>query len=139
MYGQDLNGTGTGSVSGGRPAPKSSFFGIVDTAGFEKDVYYLYQSQWNDDVNTLHVLPTWNKEDIPVQNGNVQVDVFTDAYKVELYVNNKLVGTKTSTEHTTAAGYKYYTFENDSLYPTFNVKYEEGTIEAKAYDKDGKS
>ncbi|TGY42394.1 DUF4982 domain-containing protein [Clostridium sartagoforme] len=131
------NGTGSGSVSGGRPAPKSSFFGIVDTAGFEKDVYYLYQSQWNDDVNTLHVLPTWNKEDIPVQNGNVQVDVFTDAYKVELYVNNKLVGTKTSTEHTTAAGYKYYTFENDSLYPTFNVKYEEGTIEAKAYDKDG--
>ena len=131
------NGTGTGSVSGGRPAPKSSFFGIVDTAGFAKDVYYLYQSQWNDDVNTLHVLPTWNREDIQVQNGNVQVDVFTDAYKVELYVNNKLVDTKTSTEHVTAAGYKYYTFENDSLYPSFNVKYEEGTIEAKGYDKDG--
>ena len=132
------NGTGTGTVGGGKgAAPKSSFFGIVDTAGFEKDVYYLYQSQWNDDVNTLHVLPTWNREDIPVSNGNVQVDVFTDAYKVELYVNNKLVGTKTSTEHTTDAGYKYYTFENDSLYPSFNVKYEEGTIEAKGYDKNG--
>lgn len=131
------NGIGTGSVSGVGAAPKSSYFGIVDTAGFEKDVYYLYQSQWNDDVNTLHILPTWNEEDIPVSNGNVQVDVFTDAYKVELYVNNNLVGTKTATEHTTGAGYKYYTFDNDSLYPSFSVKYEKGTIEAKGYDKDG--
>ena len=131
------NGIGTGSVSGAGAAPKSSYFGIVDTAGFEKDVYYLYQSQWNDDVNTLHILPTWNEEDISVSNGNVQVNVFTDAYKVELYVNNKLVGTKTATEHTTGAGYKYYTFDNDSLYPSFNVKYEKGTIEAKGYDKNG--
>ncbi len=131
------NGTGPGSVSGGNPAPKSSYFGIVDTAGFEKDVYYLYQSQWNDDVNTLHVLPTWNEEDIPVQNGNVQVDVFTDAYKVELYLNGRLIDTKISTEHITDAGYKYYTFENDSLYPSFTVPYEAGTIEAKGYDKEG--
>ncbi|WP_195429051.1 glycoside hydrolase family 2 TIM barrel-domain containing protein [Clostridium sp. D46t1_190503_E9] len=132
------NGTGTGTVGGGvGAAPKSSYFGIVDTAGFEKDVYYLYQSQWNDDVNTLHVLPTWNEEDIPVENGNVQVDVFTDAYRVELYVNGKLIGTKTATENITDAGYKYYTFENDSLYPSFIVPYEAGTIEAKGYDKEG--
>ncbi|WP_291652615.1 glycoside hydrolase family 2 TIM barrel-domain containing protein [Clostridium sp.] len=132
------NGTGTGTVGGGKgAAPKSSYFGIVDTAGFEKDVYYLYQSQWNDDVNTLHVLPTWNEEDIPVENGNVQVDVFTDAYKVELYLNGRLIDTKTATEHTTPVGYKYYTFENDSLYPSFTVPYEEGTVEAKGYDKEG--
>ena len=131
------NGIGTGSVSGKGAAPKSSYFGIVDTAGFEKDVYYLYQSQWNDDVNTLHVLPTWNREDISVSNGNVQVDVFTDAYKVELYVNDRLVGTKTATEHTTGIGYKYYTFDNDSLYPSFTVPYEAGTIKAKGYDKSG--
>lgn len=131
------NGTGTGSVSGGNPAPKSSYFGIVDTAGFEKDVYYLYQSQWNDDVNTLHILPTWNREDIPATNGNVQVDVFTDAYKVELYLNDRLIGTKTATENLTAAGYKYYTFENGSLYPSFSVPYETGTISAKGYDKNG--
>lgn len=133
------NGTGTGTVGGGKgAAPKSSYFGIVDTAGFEKDVYYLYQSQWNHDLNTLHILPTWNKEDIQLDNGNVEVDVFTDAYKVELYVNDKLVGTKTSTENVTPLGYKYYTFDNGALYPTFNVPYEAGTITAKAYDKDGK-
>ncbi|WP_283694240.1 glycoside hydrolase family 2 TIM barrel-domain containing protein [Clostridium perfringens] len=132
------NGTGTGTVGGGNgAAPKSSYFGIVDTAGFEKDIYYLYQSQWNDDVNTLHVLPTWNREDIVIENGNVEVNVFTDAHKVELYLNDEKIGEQTSTEHTTDAGYKYYTFGNDSLYPVFNVPYEEGTLTAKAYDKEG--
>ncbi len=89
------NGTGTGTVGGGNGAtPKSSYFGIVDTAGFEKDIYYLYQSQWNDDVNTLHVLPTWNREDIVIENGNVEVNVFTDAHKVELYLNDKKLESK---------------------------------------------
>lgn len=132
------NGIDSGQVNGGKgPAPKSSYFGIVDTAGFEKDIYYLYQSQWNKDVNTLHVLPTWNKEDIVIENGNVQVDVFTDAYKVELYLNGNKVGEKTATEHVTPAGYKYQTFDNDSLYPSFNVAYAPGTLTAKAYDKQG--
>ncbi|WP_066675309.1 glycoside hydrolase family 2 TIM barrel-domain containing protein [Clostridium septicum] len=132
------NGTGTGSVGGGRgPAPKSSYFGIVDTAGFEKDIYYLYQSQWNEDVNTLHVLPTWNEDGIVIDNGRVNVNVFTDAYKVELYLNDTKVGEETATEHTTSAGYKYYTFGNDALYPSFNVTYEQGTLTAKAFDKEG--
>ena len=132
------NGTGTGTVGGGRgAAPKSSYFGIVDTAGFEKDVYYLYQSQWNDDVNTLHIMPSWNADDIPVTNGKVQVSVFTDAYRVDLYLNGAKVGSKTATEHTTALGYKYYTFDSDALYPTFEVAYVAGTLEAKAYDKSG--
>ena len=131
------NGVGTGSVSGQGPAPKSSYFGIVDTAGFEKDIYYLYQSQWSDEVNTLHVLPTWNSEDIYLNNGNATVQVFTDAHKVELYLNGEKVGEATSTENTTEAGYKYYTFGNDALYPTFNVPYKKGTLEAKAFDKDG--
>lgn len=131
------NGVSTGSVSGQGAAPKSSYFGIVDTAGFEKDIYYLYQSQWNDDVNTLHLLPTWNREDIYLSNGVATVQVFTDAYKVELYLNGEKIGEQTATEHTTEAGYKYYTFGDDELYPTFNVTYEAGTLEAKAYDKDG--
>ncbi|MEG0134135.1 MAG: glycoside hydrolase family 2 TIM barrel-domain containing protein [Clostridium sp.] len=132
------NGTGTGSVGGGNgAAPKSSYFGIVDTAGFEKDIYYLYQSQWNKDENTLHVLPTWNEDEIVINNGKVNVNVFTDAHKVELYLNDEKIGEQTSTEHTTEAGYKYYTFGNDALYPSFDVTYEPGTLYAKAFDKDG--
>ncbi|MGG5461829.1 glycoside hydrolase family 2 TIM barrel-domain containing protein [Clostridium sp. B9] len=132
------NGTGTGSVGGGNgPSPKSSYFGIVDTAGFPKDIYYLYQSQWNDDVNTLHVLPSWDREDIYMENGMVEVNVFTDAHKVELYLNDEKIGEQTSTEHVTEAGYKYYTFGEKSFYPVFNVPYEEGVLTAKAYDKEG--
>ena len=79
------NGTGAGSV-GSWPAPKSSYFGIVDTAGFAKDSYYFYQSQWNDQVHTLHVLPAWNENVVYKDNsGKVPVVVYSDAASVELF------------------------------------------------------
>src|SRR5690606_34293287 len=48
----------------GEPVPypfpaRSSYYGIVDLAGFPKDVYYMYQSEWTD-KDVLHVLPHWN-------------------------------------------------------------------------------
>ncbi len=53
----------------GEPLPhygtsKSSYFGAVDTCGFPKDVYYLYQSIWTDveDNPMVHILPHWNWE-----------------------------------------------------------------------------
>ena len=91
MYGQDLtpwNGTGQGKPGNASrwPAPKSSYFGIVDTAGLPKDSYYFYQSQWNDSVNTLHILPAWNEEVVYKKSGNnVPVVVYSDAKKVELF------------------------------------------------------
>ena len=79
------NGTDPGA-KGTWPSPKNSYFGIVDTAGFPKDSYYFYQSQWNDEVNTLHVLPAWN-EDVVKKNadGTVPVVVYSDAKEVELF------------------------------------------------------
>ena len=62
------NGTGSGAVASW-PSPKNSYFGIIDTAGLPKDTYYFYQSQWNDDVNTLHILPAWNEEVVAESNG----------------------------------------------------------------------
>lgn len=70
------NGIGQGSV-GSWPAPKSAYFGIIDTAGLPKDSFYLYQSQWNELVNTLHVLPTWNEEEVVVADGNVEAMLST--------------------------------------------------------------
>lgn len=68
------NWTGTGSNGTWPNVSKSSYFGIVDTAGFEKDSFYLYQSQWNDKVNTLHILPVWNEDEIMIDsNGKVEV------------------------------------------------------------------
>ncbi|HTD41339.1 MAG TPA: glycoside hydrolase family 2 TIM barrel-domain containing protein, partial [Mucilaginibacter sp.] len=50
----------------GEPTPygwpsRSSYFGIIDLAGFPKDVYYMYQSEWTDKT-VLHLLPHWNWE-----------------------------------------------------------------------------
>lgn len=135
------NGTGTGSVTGGSPSPNSSYFGIVDTAGFPKDDYYLYQSLWNEDVNTLHVLPCWDRDSIIVDNGNVEVVVYSDAAKVELYLNGEKIDEATSTVTTTEAGYSYRMWQGKTnasgLYPTFQVPYEVGTLQAKAYDANG--
>ena len=139
------NGTGTGWVNGSN-SPKNSFFGIVDTAGLPKDNYYFYQSQWNDKVTTLHVLPAWNR-DVLANPNNVPVVVYSDAASVKLTLTTtngtvKDLGTKTFVEKTTAAGYKYQmanasSTNSQDLYLTWYVPFEAGTITATAYDKAG--
>ncbi len=140
------NGTGKGPANGTTwpNSPKSSYFGIIDTNGIPKDSYWLYQSMWNEDVKTLHILPTWNEDEIVVDNsGNVEVVVYSDAAKVELYLNDgeKPIATATSVEKTTPAGYKYRLWQggenHTNLYATFQVPYAEGTLRAVAYDEQG--
>lgn len=148
------NGTGTGSVSGSGAVPNSSYFGIVDTAGFEKDTYYLYRSQWNQDSTTLHLVTAWDSDNMYTSGGKTPVVIYSNAAKVELYRNGTLIGTATRTVNTTSAGHEYYTYSTVSnntsictavngsgsarLYATFNVTYAAGTISAVAYDESGK-
>lgn len=121
--------------------PKNSYFGIIDTAGFPKDSYYFYQSQWNDKVNTLHVLPTWNKDSIALEGGKAEVVVYSDAAEVDLQLNGQSLGRKKFTEKKTGNGYTYQTVDgkdgHQNLYMTWEVPYQEGTLEAIAYDKNG--
>lgn len=132
------NGTGSGTVSGQGAKPKSSYFGIVDTAGFPKDIYYLYKSMWDEDSTTLHLMSTWNNNEIVKDaNGKIKVDVFTNAAKVELYLNGKKIGEDRATKHTTKLGYTYQTFSNGEFYPSFKVDWAAGKLSAKAYDEDG--
>ena len=132
------NGIGTGSVSGQGAKPNSSYFGIVDTAGFVKDTYYLYKSLWDENSTTLHLMSTWNNNEIVKDSsGKIQVDVFTNAAKVELYLNGEKIGEDTATKHTTALGYTYQTFSNGEYYPSFKVAWAAGKLSAKAYDEDG--
>lgn len=85
----------------GEPIPfgwpaRSSFFGIVDLAGFPKDVYYLYQSVWRDDIDVLHLFPHWNWKD-----GDV-VDVqtyYNNADSVELFLNGESCGVRRKLTH----------------------------------------
>ena len=91
---------------------RSSYFGIVDLAGFPKDVYYLYQGEWTNKT-VLHLLPHWNW-----QAGKV-VDVwayYSNADEVELFLNGKSLGTKSK--------------QGDSLHIAWKVKYEPGTLKA---------
>jgi beta-galactosidase len=77
----------------GEPTPyvwpaRSSYFGIMDLAGFPKDVYYMYKSVWTNEP-VLHVFPHWNWK------AGQTVDVlayYSQADEVELYLNGKSLG-----------------------------------------------
>jgi len=79
----------------GEPTPygfpaRSSYFGIIDLAGFPKDSYYMYQSEWTD-TPMLHLFPHWNW--LPGQ----EIDLwayYNQADEVELYVNGKSQGVR---------------------------------------------
>jgi beta-galactosidase len=79
----------------GEPTPyswpaRSSYFGIMDLAGFPKDVFYLYQSAWTDKP-VLHILPHWNWK------AGQTIDVisyYSQADEVELFLNGISLGKK---------------------------------------------
>ncbi len=101
----------------GEPIPypwpaRSSYLGIIDLAGFPKDVYYLYQSEWTDKT-MLHIFPHWNWEK------GQDIDVwayYNNADEVELFLNGKSLGT----------GKK----EEGKFHVMWRVKFEPGTIKA---------
>lgn len=109
----------------GEPLPypwpaRSSYFGIVDLAGFPKDSYYLYQSEWTNKP-VLHLLPHWNWE-----NGK-EVEVwayYNHADEVELYLNGKSLGKKSK--------------QGDELHVVWKVAYAPGTLKAVSR-KNGKT
>ena len=70
---------------------RSSYFGMVDLAGFPKDRFYLYQSQWTKKP-MVHVLPHWNWAGREGQA--IPVMVYTNAEEVELFLNGKSLGRK---------------------------------------------
>ena len=70
---------------------RSSYFGMIDLAGFPKDRFYLYQSQWTSKP-MVHILPHWNWKGHEGQN--IPVMAYTNAEKVELFLNGKSLGTK---------------------------------------------
>ena len=77
----------------GEPTPygfpaRSSYFGIIDLAGFPKDVYYMYQSEWTEKP-MLHLFPHWNW--VPGD----YIDMwcyFSGADEVELFINGESQG-----------------------------------------------
>lgn len=133
--------------------PNTSYFGIVDTSGFEKDTYYLYRSQWNHDETTLHLVTAWDSDNMYTYDGKTPVWVYSNAPVVKLYRDGALIGTATRAVRTTGVGHTYYTYTTQSnntdvcstssgsgstaLYSVFDVAYQKGTLSAKAFQADG--
>ena len=90
----------------GEPTPygfpaRSSYFGLIDLAGFPKDTYYMYQSEWTDKP-MLHLFPHWNWV------AGDYIDMwcyYNGADEVELFINGVSQGVRKKTEHT-AEGWK---------------------------------
>lgn len=141
------------SRQGEWPSPKNSYFGVIDTAGFPKDSYYFYQSQWNRAVTTLHILPAWNSEVVCADSsGRVKVVVYSNAPVVRLYFTPAgasetiLIGEKRFTQRTSEGGrFTYQIYQGDdasdvpheNLFLTWLVPYVPGTLHAEAFDVDG--
>ena len=108
----------------GEPTPyswpsRSSYFGIIDLAGFPKDIYYMYQSEWTDKP-VLHIFPHWNWT--PGQTVDIWA-YYNHADEVELFLNGKSVGIKKK--------------QGDDLHVMWRLKFEPGTLKAISR-KDGK-
>ncbi|MFJ8778183.1 glycoside hydrolase family 2 TIM barrel-domain containing protein [Streptomyces sp. NPDC102476] len=93
----------------GEPTPydvfpvKASFFGAVDTAGFPKDMYHLFRSQWADEP-MVHLVPmTWNH----AVGDTVEVWAYSNVPTVELFLNGKSLGTRTFDTKKTTDGRTY--------------------------------
>jgi beta-galactosidase len=101
----------------GEPTPypwpaRSSYFGVIDLAGFPKDGYYLYQSVWTDKP-MLHIFPHWN------WNKGDTVDIwayYNQADEVELYLNGRSLGTKKK--------------DGNDLHVIWRIVFEPGTLKA---------
>ncbi len=94
----------------GEPTPydvfpvKASFFGAIDTAGFPKDAYHLFKSQWTTDP-LVHIVPMNWTDYTPGQE--VAVWVYANVATVELFLNGKSLGAKTFDRKTTTDGRAY--------------------------------
>lgn len=108
----------------GEPTPyvwpsRSSYFGVIDLAGFPKDAYYMYKSEWTDET-VLHVFPHWNWKP------GREVDIwayYNNADEVELYLNDRSLGKRSK--------------KGDDLHVMWRVPFEPGTLKAVSR-KEGK-
>ena len=105
-----------------RVPSRSSYFGIIDLAGFPKDRYYIYQARWRPDFPMAHILPHWNWPD---RIGQITpVMVYTSGDEAELFLNGQSHGRKKK-------GQYEYRLRWD------NVVYQPGELKVVAY-KNGK-
>lgn len=116
----------------GEPTPygfpaRSSYFGIIDLAGFPKDSYYLYQSEWTN-RKVLHLFPHWNW----IEGQTIDMwCYYNQADEVELFVNGKSQGVRRKAHYGVALP------DATEYHVMWRVKYEPGEVRVVAR-KNGK-
>jgi beta-galactosidase len=111
----------TGFDYRGEPTPYkwpciSSHFGLMDTCGFPKDIYYYYKAWWTAKP-MVHLAAYWGA---PGSEGKTNlVRCFSNCKTVELFLNGKSLGMKTM-------------IPNEYL--DWNVRYAPGELVAKGYN-----
>lgn len=111
----------------GEPTPyhtKNSYFGQLDTAGFKKDSFYIYQAEWRDyKANPMiHVFPYWDFSEGQI----IDVRVCSNAPKIELFLNGESLGTR-DIDH----------IHGQQLLGEWQIPYTKGDLRAVAYDENG--
>ena len=111
----------------GEPTPyhtKSSFFGQIDTAGFPKDTYYLYKSEWayKKTAPFVHLLPYWDWNEGQL----IDIKAYTNMESVELFFNGVSQGIQDINHKDGKNPFGYW-----------QIEYHKGEIRAVAYDSDG--
>ena len=124
----------------GEPTPygfpaRSSYFGVIDLAGFPKDTYYMYQSEWTTKP-VLHLFPHWNWLE------GQQIDMwcyYNNADEVELFINGKSQGVRRKTGEQPEGRYDMHNTKaklNSEYHVGWRVTFNPGEVKVVAR-KDG--
>ncbi len=108
----------------GEPTPyhtRSCYFGMMDTAVFPKDFWYLFKSLWTNDP-MVHIGVSWDWN--PGQM--IDVAVMTNGASAELFLNGESLGRK-------AVDLR----DADACRPVWRVPFKAGELRAAAYDENG--
>ena len=114
----------------GEPTPygfpaRSSYFGLIDLAGFPKDTYYMYQSEWTTKP-VLHLFPHWNW----VTGDYIDMwCYYNNADEVELFVNGVSQGIRKKSNQKSPLSTEYHV--------GWRVTFDPGEVKAVSR-KDGK-
>lgn len=113
---------------------KGSDAGVIDMAGFRKDGYYFYQSQWTLKP-MIHLLPHWNWSS--KEGEIIPVIAYSNCDEVELFVNGKSYGEQKLEFPRPGNSGSWNSYDKSpvnastaDLHLTWNIPYEPGILKA---------
>lgn len=108
-----------GYVHGGWPF-RLFMGGALDVAGFKKDLFYFYESQWTEEP-MVHILPHWTHPRMELGT-KIPVWAYSNCQEVELFLNGKSLGKD-------QPGTKW-----DEMQAEWMVPWQPGTLRADCYN-----